>query len=220
MISPHNRSESAVCLAMVLLALGVVCSCNTPTPDPRADLVRSLKGANVELYHFATNEDEAQAIASLTNSEVRNLIKFDSAATNVILRYTSVKDKKTNTTKVYKAEITKAGAELTLLVTDFATSEVVTSKTFPVPEAHPPTDTGGGPPPFDSLEACIKDFNCTRKGALQCEADRTCEAQLAALTCCLTNGQCFSVHLIVRPSTWRCTLRDSIPDLDGLVLSQ
>jgi len=220
MISLHNRSESAFCLAIVLLSLGLVCSCKTTRSDPREDLVRSLKGANVEGYHFATKEDDTQVIASLTNSAVRNLIKFDGGVTNLVLRYTSVRDKSTNTTRTYKTEITKAGTALTLLVTDIATGEVVSKDTFPAPESHRKTDTTGRGPTFDSLEDCIRDFDCTRRGALQCEANRTCQDQFAALICCLKNGQCFSVHLIIRPTTLRCRFRELIPDFEGFVLSQ
>jgi len=220
MISPHNRSESAFCLAMVLLSLGLVCACKTTMPDPREELVRSLKGANVKGYHFATKEDEAEVIASLTNSAVRNLIKLDSGATNLVLRYTSVKDKKTNPARTYKTAITKTGTTLALLVTDIATGEVVSRKTFPAPEPHHKTDTTGPPSTFDSLEDCIRDFNCKRRGAIQCEANRTCEDQFAALICCLNNGQCFSVHLIIRPTTLKCKLSGVILDLEGLVLSQ
>jgi len=198
----------------------LVCSCKTTKPDPREDLLRSLKGANVEGYHFATKEDDAQVIASLTNSAVRNLIKLDSGATNLVLRYTSVKDKNTNTSKIYKTEIVKTGTALTLQVTDIATGEVVTRQTFPAPEPHKKTDATGRPPTFDSLEDCIRDFDCTRRGALQCEANRTCEDQFAALTCCLNNGQCISVHLIIRPTRLKCRLREIIPDFEGIVLSQ
>jgi hypothetical protein len=219
-MSLNNRSKSSFCLSIVLLALGLVCSCKTTMPDPREDLVRSLKGANVEGYHFATNEDETQVIASLTNSAVRNLIKLDSGATNLVLRYTGVKDKKTNSTRTYRTEIAKTGDTLTLLVTDIASNEVVSKNTFPALESHSTTDTTGRGPTFDSLEDCIKDFDCTRRGALQCEANRTCKDQFGALICCLNNGQCFSVHLIIRPTTLRCILRDLIPDFEGLVLSQ
>ncbi|MEK6322270.1 MAG: hypothetical protein AABN33_11355 [Acidobacteriota bacterium] len=219
MISLHYRPESAFRLAIVFLSLGLVGSCKTTMPDPRQDLLRSLKGANVEGYHFATEEDETQVIASLTNSAVRNLITLDSGATDLVLRYTSVKDKNTNTTRTSKTEVIKTGTALTLLVTDIATGEVVSRKPFPAAESHKKTDTTGPPPTFDSLEDCIKDFNCTRRGALQCEADRTCENQFAALTCCLKNGQCFSVHLIIRPTRLRCLIA-VFPNFEGLVLSQ
>ena len=154
-------------------------------------------------------------VASLTNGAVRNVITIDEGTTNTVLGYSSVTDKKANTTRTYKAEAVKTGASLAVVVTDVVTGEVVSKDTFPVPQPH-----GGGQPTFDSLEACIKDFDCKNRGALQCEANRTCKDQFAALTCCLTNGQCFSVHLIIRPTSLRCTLLDVIPDLEGLVLTQ
>ena len=219
MISRLTGCASAFCLVIAVLSLGAVSSCTATgpdlKPDLRAELTRSLKGAPVDGYVFATREDDGQVLASLTNSAVRNLITIDGGATNTVLRYTSVTDKKTNTTKTYKAEAVKTGTSLAILVTDIVTGGVLSKDTFPVPEPH-----ASGGPTFDSLEACIKDFDCQRRGAIQCEANRTCKDQFAALTCCLTNGQCFSVHLIIRPTTLRCTLLDVIPNLEGLVFKQ
>jgi len=221
MIPLHKRTIFTFCLATALLSLGLASSCNKPTtttPDPREDLVRSLKGANVDGYLFATDEDDTQVTASLTNSAVRDLIKLDSA-TSLVLRYTSVQTKNAKDTKTYKTEVTKAGTSLTLQVTDIATGAVVSKNTFPPPQPHNTGETGTAPT-FDTLEACINDFNCKFRGALQCEADRTCKDQFAALTCCLKNGQCFSVHLIIRPIPFRCRLTGFIPGVEGLVLSQ
>jgi hypothetical protein len=219
MISRYNRWGSAFSLVIALLALGAVGSCTTTAPDQkpdlRAELTSSLKGANVDGYVFATKEDDGRVLASLTNSAVRNLITIEGGTTNTVLAYTRITDKKANTTKTYKAEAVKTGTSLALVVTDIATGDVLSKDTFPVPEPH-----GTGGPTFDSLEACIKDFECQRRGALQCEANKTCKDQFAALTCCLTNGQCFSVHLIIRPTTFRCTLLEVIPNLEGLVLKQ
>jgi hypothetical protein len=78
----------------------------------------------------------------------------------------------------------------------------------------------GPPGPFDSVAACLQDFDCTRRGAIQCEANRTCEAQVAALTCCLKNGTILSIHLLIKPTKIQCLLNDLTPDLEGLVLSQ
>ena len=220
MISMYNKSKSAFCLLISVLSLVLVCGCSTTKPDAREDLVRSLKGANVDGYFFATSEDEVQIATSLTNSAGRNLIKLDSAATNLVLRYTSVKQKSTNATRTYKAEVTKAGSALTLLITDIASGEVITRTPFPAPEPHSKTDSSAAPPAFDTLEDCIRDFNCTRRSALQCEADRTCQNQFAGLICCLKNGQCISVHFVIKPTAFRCRFIDFVGDLEGLVLSQ
>jgi len=179
---PH-RPVSAFCVSILLLSLGLLCSCKSPAePSPRDELVGSLKGANVDGFDFASSEDEVQAVASLTNRAVRGLVIMDTGPTNLVLRYTRIKDRKTNTVKIYKAEMVKAGKELTLQVTDIVSNEVVSRNTFPRTEGHTPGDPGR-PPTFDTLEDCIKDFNCTRRGALQCEANRTCKDQFAALIC-------------------------------------
>ena len=216
MIAVHKRVESALC-SMVLLSVCLVGSCKTTTSDPRADLLQSLKGANVEGYRFSTREDDLQATATLTNGAVRDLVTLDQRDTNLVLAYTSVRDKKTGATNLYRTEIIKAGSALTLLVTNLTTNEVLERTTSAAPERHNPP---AGAPGFNTLSDCIRDFDCTRRGALQCEADRTCQAQMAALICCLNNGQCFSVHLIIRPGSRRCFLGGLIPDLEGMVLTQ
>ncbi len=218
----HHRSQSVFCSLVVLTILGLFSSCKTETPtttpgatsDPRTDLIQSLKGARIEGYNFETREDDNEAVASLTKSALDGVIMLDSGANNLVLRYARIKDKKANTTRTFKTEITKAGTTLTLLVTDVATGEVVSKNAFPAAEAHT------GAPTFDTLQACIADFNCKNRGALECEANRTCQDQFAALLCCLKDGQCFSVHIIIRPTSLRCQLRAVIPNLDGLVFKQ
>jgi hypothetical protein len=220
MFSTQYRSKLIFCSSTALLSLGLLFACKPVKTDPREDLISSLKGANVEGFNFSTEENETQAISSLTNSAVRQLVTLDGGTTSLVLRYTSVRDRKTNITKTSKTEVAKSGKELTLQVTDIASGEVIFKQIFPVPEPHQPTGATSGPPTFDTLEACINDFNCTRRGPLECEANRTCQDQYAALTCCLQNGQCFSVHLIIKPTTFKCKLPPVIPDFEGVVFSQ
>src|SRR5687768_1070762 len=79
-----------------------------PRPEPKEEFTRSLKGANVDGYIFETMEDDRQSVTSLTNSVVRSLIKLDGNTNNVVLRYTSVKDKGSQATKTYKTEVSRA----------------------------------------------------------------------------------------------------------------
>ena len=215
MIFHNYRFKSTFCLVVGLFFLGWVGACNNGRTDPKEELLNSLKGANVDGYVFATREDNAQVVTSLTNSAVQDIIKLDDGANNVVLRYTSVKDKNTNSTKIYKAEVVKSGTSLSILVTDMATGEAIVKETYAPPELP---DNPDQRPTFDSLEACIQDFNCTRRGAILCEANRTCKNQTAALTCWLKNGQGFSVHLLIKPTSPKCLLKDLIPDLEGIVL--
>jgi hypothetical protein len=220
MISMQHRSKLIICSSTALLSLSLLFACKPAKTDAREDLIGSLKGADVEGFNFGTEENETQAISSFTNSAVRQLVTLDGGTTNLVLKYTGIKDKKTNVTKTSKTEIVKSGKELTLQVTDIANGKVVFKQRFPVPEPHQPADVTHGSPTFDTLEACIDDFNCTRRGSLQCEANRTCQDQYAALTCCLKNGQCFSVHLVIKPTTFKCTWTPVIPNFEGVVFSQ
>jgi hypothetical protein len=213
------RPVIALYLSISLLSAALVSACGKPAPQsPREELVSSLKGANVDGFEFATTEDDAQEVASLTSKAVKELTNMDSGPTSIVLRYTRVKDKKANTAKTFKAEMTRSGKELTLQVTDIGSSEIVSKNTF-TPVAHDPGPTPR-PQTFNTLEDCIRDFDCNRRGALQCEANRTCKDQFAALSCCLNNGQCFSVHIIVRPTSLRCVLISVVADFEGFVLTQ
>jgi hypothetical protein len=216
MFVKHIKPDSAFYVAVVLVSLSLLWSCaKTTVTDPKGELIGSLKGAEVEGYFFAMSEDDAQTTSSLTNNVLNDLVTFGKEDANLVLRYTRVKDKKTNAISTYRSEVIKKDTSLTLVVTDLATDKVVEEKPFPAagPACQPPGE-------FDSLTACINEFNCTNKGPLLCEANRTCDPQLVALTCCLKNGQIFSVHLIINPDSFRCRFRDLVPDLEGLVLSR
>ncbi|HTG35570.1 MAG TPA: hypothetical protein VLB76_21830 [Thermoanaerobaculia bacterium] len=157
------------------------------------------------------SEHEAQTSSSLTNKaadEVYQLGKYD---TSLILRYTSVEDLAAQKTTVYRSEIVKSGTSLTLVVTDLDANRAISKATLPA--AGPACQPAGQ---FDTLAACVAQFRCMNGGALLCTANATCQAQFAALTCCLKNGQAFSVHLIFNPTSLRCQFRDLTPDLAGL----
>jgi hypothetical protein len=203
---------------IALLAIGSLFACErAEIADSRADLIRSLKGADVRGYLFSLNEGEKQTTSALTNKAVQDVITLGKKDTGVVLRYTRVDDKNTNTSKTYKSEITKQNGSLALVVTELATGTVIETASFPV--AGPACEPAGQ---FDSINACIDEFNCMNRGPFQCEANRSCKPQFAALTCCLKNGSTISVHLIIQPVIGRwCLLQSLIPELaGGLVLSQ
>ena len=182
--------------------------------DQKHALLRMLKGRYVKGYHFSLQEDENKVVASLTNSAVRKPIDLNRAGADLILGYTQVKDKKKRTTRTFKSEVKTDGSSVAIIVRDLATNRVISKNSFPSPTPHDhPGDTG-----FETLEKCMQDFRCKHGGELQCEANRTCKTQFAALTCCLNNGNCFSVHLVFLPNSLRCQILSNVPQLEGLVL--
>lgn len=229
MNSSHTRSTFVFPLLTALVAVALVASCNTQTgqtppysspspatqPDPKAELTTALKGADVSAFDFERREDDKEIVSSFTNRSLKNVVTVQPGQNNIVLKYTSVKDKGRNTTQITKTELTRADNALAIVVTDFNTGAAISKDTFPPPQPHNPSA-----PTFDSLQACIDDFNCKHRGELLCEANRTCKDQFAALTCCLKSGQCFSVHLIIRPTRPLCQLINSAVNFEGFVLEQ
>ena len=229
MNSSHTRSTFAFPLLTALVAVALVASCNpqtgqpppspSPSPttqsDPKAELTTVLKGADVSAFDFERTENDTQIVSSFTNRSLKNVVTVQPGQNNIVLKYTSVKDKGRNTAQVTKTELTRADNALAIVVTDFNTGAAISKDTFPPPQPHNPSA-----PTFDSLQACIDDFNCKHRGELLCEANRTCKDQFAALTCCLKSGQCFSVHLIIRPTRPLCQLINSAVNFEGFVLEQ
>jgi hypothetical protein len=204
-----RRLASTRGLFAELLFLGLACACGKPASDPKGDLVASLQGADVKGYLFALREDEAQTTSSLTNRAAHHPITLGKGDAELVLRYTRIEDKGAKTTKTYRSAVEKKGSSLELVVTDLGTPRTAVRNLL--------TDAGPGcqpPGSFDTLDACISslELDCSRGGALQCAANRTCESQMAALTCCLRNGQVFSVHLIISPTALHCRARDLVPD--------
>ena len=212
----RSRTKFVFCLATGLFVLSSLYSCTSPNretqPDPKAQLVASLKGANVDGYTFAEQGDEKQEIVSLTNGAARDRIKLDKGTPNVVLNYYSVKDKRTNGSRTYKTEVVKTGNEVALVITDLANGQVVTRDTFPPGEPHEPNG-----PTFNSLEECQADFDCKRRPALLAEANRTCKAQRASLMCCLRDGNCISVHYLITPTRRVCGLIGPLDDIELVV---
>jgi hypothetical protein len=180
--------------------------------DQKQELLRKLKGKKVKGYDFSLQEDENKVVASLTNSAVRKPIDLNKAGVDLILGYTLVKDKKKRTTRTFKSEVKTNGSSVAIIVRALVTNRVFSKNSFPSPTPHDDTR-------FETLEKCIQDFRCKHGGELQCEANRTCKTQFAALTCCLNNGNCFSVHLVFHPNSLLCQILSNVPPLEGLVLS-
>jgi hypothetical protein len=197
---------------MVLLSLIVVSSCTNPPdssgekrppkeepgpkPDPREELVRSLKGANVDGYHFAIKEEDNQTITSLTNGALRNPVKLDDGGT-LILGYANINDKKTNTTKTLQAEVARSGDAYNLHLKDLVADIRLIDERF-APRICP------GEPVFNNLDECFDDFNCKVRPELQCEANRTCKNIYTEVRCCFRDGTRIHALVIIRPTARRC----------------
>lgn len=212
MISPHNRLVSSFCLVMVLLSLSFIYSCKTTPPDAREELVRSLKGADVTGYLLTMKEDDNQITTSLTNGALRNPVKFDST-NRLVIGYASVKDKKTNATRIFKAEIVKRDDKFTLQTADIGSDAATTTLPFPNPGVC------DSEPIFNSSAECQADFDCKERPALLCEANRTCKPQLFHRLCCLKDGNITDAFGFINPTKLTCLVTFPF-DIDTVVVSR
>ena len=220
MISLHNRLASSFCLGMLIASFGLVSSCTTNPPpnnppnnppDAREELARSLKGADVNGYLFATKEEDNQITTTLTNPTLRQPIKLDDSKP-LVIGYASVKDKKTNAVKILKGEIVKSGGTISIHVTDQVTNGLLVNEIFQ------PRNCPSGGPLFPDLNACFDDFDCKVRPNLLCEANKDCKTRFFDLACCTPNGE-FHALIIVRPTRLRCLVAFPF-DFDTLLLSQ
>ncbi len=202
------------------LALLTFCwsSCNHPAQDPKSQFVHTLKDSTASAFYYATEETADFKVQTLTSPQASGIIDVLKISLPMTLRYTGVMEGKDHTEVNYKAEIVKKDAGIALVISEMGGKpiwEQVLSDRVPVPDTLHVPQAG-----YDSLAACIADWNCMHRGELECLANKTCQNQYGALTCCLTNGQCFSVHMVFPPTSWRCRLKDLMPNLDGLVMSR
>lgn len=212
----QRKSRCVWNLVLLLISLALISTCLSKGPiesnaqsiktDPREELVRSLKGANVKGFDFATNENDAQARAILMNSAAKDLIRLGNSDTNLVLQYTSVKNKKTNTTKIFKTEIVKRGKSLSLVITDLGNQMI--SKQMSLVE-----DDDEKIPPFNGTkEDCFKNFNCgSRRAAIQCEVNRTCESVSVHFACCEPLGDCTNYVVLISPTPPYCEFLPLLP---------
>src|SRR5262245_50000181 len=193
---PMKTVSGFVCLLLIAFV-----SCKT---GPKGDL-RDTVGQDVRGYVYSKGEDDSTIAEAVINPAVVNATPLDKNAASTVVGFKRVTDKKTNTTRTYRTEARRSGEAVSLVATDVATNQAVLDIKFDPPVRH-------GVTTYDTLQECINDFFCHEGAALKCEANKTCKDQFAALICCLKNGTCFSVHLVIRPTTIRCQLIGPLPD--------
>lgn len=214
MVSPV-RSSFALRIPTTLLALGLLCFGGMASAsDAKKAPAYGEKSEYVKGHITTVTEDDTHVVSSSRIHATREPITLGKDDTHLVLGTKSITDKQKNSTTSYRTEVIRKDKSLTLAVIDPGTGRLLEEHLFPA--AGP----GCGGQEFDSINACIAAFHCDQGAELLCEANRTCRAQFAGITCCLKDGSAFSVHLVIRPTAIRCKLLDHIVDLEGLVLSR
>jgi hypothetical protein len=157
-----------------------------------------------KLENFVDSEIETKdyTVHRMTNMDAQEYVDLSTAKEEVVLQYSAMK-KKDGETICTKTILERKPESARLAVVDLKTGNTTWEKEFPVKDS--PRDSLSLQN-FSSLQACIDDFMCKHQCELEQLANKTCEAQFAAITCCLANNQCFSVHLVFQPTSIRCLI--------------
>jgi transcriptional regulator of heat shock response len=127
---------------------------------------------------------------------------------SLVIQYVHIRDRESDTDTTAKLELIRKDTDLSLVSTDVATGEVIKKIALPPPVRHDSDDHRA----FETIEECIAEFDSSELHAtLLAEANRSCESQLTHVTCCLTDGSCWSVVLVIEPSFLRCRFGVRLP---------
>ena len=203
-----------------LLVTTTFFSCKAPAPEEPKDEFLELSG-NPSRDKFVESEMESKdyTVRRFNNLDLAEFVDLNNEKGEIIIQYTAVAktgDKPMQTKTILESKENFAR----LAVVDLVSGSAVWEKKFPIVDTQTDSLTIQK---FSSLQACIDDFMCKNQCELEALANKTCETQFAALTCCLSNGQCFSVHLVFPPTSIRCLIRppfDFPVNFKGLILSK
>ena len=199
----------------LLIFIVTLFSCNdSKVKSPKQELLDSFKDQKIEsAFNFETSENDSLVTNAFKNKAVSGQIMLTTRDTSIVIGYFSEKNKKTASSSALKYELIMRDSVVYIEISD-AAKKIIDKIIYPAIKST----TGGIPPPlpdgFNSINDCIADFNCHRLGELQCQANKTCKPVGAGIICCLTNGQCFSIHFLITPNTPICSIRiNQIPDI-------
>ena len=170
-----------------------------------AELQAELESATKDVYThgflFALEHGASGTQASLVNGRVGDILALADGTDELILEYGLATRTGGDTSKVHKTELARSQDGLELRRTELATGRIIGQIELPPQHRHAAHDDHE----FDTINDCLAAFDKSDfKVELLELANKTCSDQFAHLHCCLTNGDCYSVVIIVRPTSWKC----------------
>ena len=164
-------------------------------------LIHAVRDEYTDRFLYSMAEEPDRTIAALTNSAVQEVIALADDADNLVIKYSMVQTKATTEPEVLKISLVRSDRGLFIQRLDLASGKVVSDIELPKMQQHGSNDD----PVHDTINKCIEVYVETDEyKGLQSEANKTCETQYPHVHCCLTDGLCYSVVLIIRPVVWRC----------------
>lgn len=169
----------------------------TDLSDVKAELSRAIGDEYAAGFLFSFSEATDHTRAALINPAVGNILALADDTPRLVLNYSTVSSAE-GRTQTSKSELVRTQDGVAIRHTDVATGRLLSEVVLPATSEHDDHV-------FDTLEECIAAFQGSDVQAqFQAEANATCRKQYPHFHCCLRNGDCFSIVLIVRPTSWNC----------------
>ncbi len=170
----------------------------TELSNIRAELSRSISDSYTAGFLFSFSEERDHTRASLINPAVGDILALAEDTPSLVLNYSTVRSAEGGV-QTSKSELLRTQDGMAIRHTDVATGKLLAEVVLPAASRHDDDHL------FDTVQECIAAFQESKLQAqFQTEANTTCRTQYPHLHCCLRNGNCFSVVLIVRPTSWKC----------------
>jgi len=183
-------------------------SCKSKTENPKQKLLDAFAKQNIDsTWNFETYEDDSSRMAAFKNKNIREHISLPDKDTSVVIGFFSKEDKMNHSSTKYKAELFRRDSSLYIDITDPSDKQLdrialrAAHKKQAVPSVAPAA-TGS----FGSLNDCFYDFNCNQRSHLQCLANQMCQPVYADIDCCLPDGQCYAILVIIFPTRPLCSV--------------
>ncbi len=167
--------------------------------DIRQELLAAADDAYAEGFLFSVVYGPAGMQASLTNQDLGDIPALRDGSEAVVFDYGLTQTDAERLT--YRTELIRAGDALAFRRSEMGTGRVLGEVPLPPPHHSPSHDDHE----FETINDCIADFEGSDYQAeLRKLANETCHTQFGHLHCCLKTGDCYSVVIVVRPTSWRC----------------
>lgn len=177
----------------------------TAIEQARKELLDIVEKQNTgATFRFEALEGTEELSVALVNTSVGQEIRLPKGDIELPIAYYLVKDQAGNTTATYNSRLVKSGKSILFEIVDLTTQS---TRTLPVPSDIDdliPAPVGE----FDDLNECLLDyFRSSRYCELLAQANQTCETLVDGIICSLTDGNVFSVHPLIEPTSFACRLQ-------------
>ncbi|HET9825969.1 MAG TPA: hypothetical protein VFP87_11575 [Chitinophagaceae bacterium] len=189
-----------------ILAFLFLSSCKNAAENSRQKLLDAFKDQKVDSsWNFETTENDSIKTSAFKNKAIGEQIVLQARDTSLVIGYFSHENKRTQSSTMYKSQLVRRDSLLYVVLNDPSGKQIDKVMLPAAKKTLTPTQpTPGGS--FGSFEKCFYDFNCKERSQLQCLANETCKPVRADIDCCLPDGQCYSILIVINPTRLICSI--------------